>query len=188
MLTSGYKIQDDECLKLNFKTKESFKTFLKSKSKQLTQKYLTQLKKKHSKLDDLNFSELKCAQYLQDIRLSQKEVKLLFKLRTCMYSVKTNSRGQYNFNLTCDLCQSAICDQGHLLFCKELQRHVPELHKTEVKYHHLFGDIDQIIPAIKLFAKLTERREELLQVKNSTYLVLTLRHPKAPVYSVMLQI
>ena len=35
--------------------------------------------------------------------------------------------------------------------------------QTHTQYLHLFGDIDQIIPAIKLFAKITERRDELLQ-------------------------
>ena len=155
---------DDEHLKLTFRTKQSFKTFLKRKGKQFTENYLYQLKISHSKLDDLKFSELKCAQYLVDPRMTQKEAKLLFKLRTRMYQVKTNFRGLYNYNLSCDLCKSSTCDQWHLLVCKVLQSLVPELQNTKVKYHHLFGSIDDMIPAIKLFMKITEQRDEIIQV------------------------
>ena len=102
--------------------------------------------------------------YLDDPGINQNEAMLLFKLRTRMYQVKTNFKNQFNFNLSCNLCKSAICDQRHLMSCKVIQSFVPELKTTKVKYHHLFGNIDQMVPAIKLFTKITEQREELLQI------------------------
>ena len=127
-------------------------------------KYLTTLKNKHSKLDELDFTDLKCASYLENQSISQREAKLLFKLRTRMYQVKCNFKGLYTNNLTCDLCKSAICDQRHLLSCTVLQSLIPELKVTKVKYHHLFGTIDQMVPAIKLFSKITEERDEVFQI------------------------
>ena len=70
----------------------------------------------------------------------------------------------YKFNLICDLCNSQICDQEHLLQCNILKMKVPELDSnTKVKYSDIFGDIESIIPAIKLMAKVIKRREELLE-------------------------
>lgn len=155
---------DDDMLKTKFKTKQSFKNFLKRKSKEAAVNYLNKLKSKHSKLDDLHFNDLKCANYLQDQRINQNEAKLLFKLRTRMYPVKSNFKEQYNFNLSCELCNNAICDQRHLLNCKILQHLIPEIKHTSVRYNHLFGSIEKIIPAIKLFTKITETREEVIQI------------------------
>ena len=115
------------------------------------------------------FTELKCAPYLENQSISQREAKLLFKLRSRMYQVKCNFKGLYLNNLTCDLCKSAICDQRHLLSCSVLQSLVPELKSTKVKYHHLFGTIDQMVPAIKLFSKIIEQRDEVLQIISTNY-------------------
>ena len=160
-------ISDDELIK-KFKTKNSFKNFLKKKAKEVTINYLKELKNKHSKLDDIAFTELKCASYLTDQRISQREAKLLFKLRTCMYQVKINFKELHKNDLSCDLCKSATCDQSHLLQCKVLHKLIPELRFTKVKYHHLFGGIENMIPAIKLFKKVTEERDKILQVLSKS--------------------
>ena len=68
----------------------------------------------------------------------------------------------------CRLCKSTICDQRHLLSCKVLKSEVPELKKSNVKYHHIYGNIENIIPAIKLFSKISERREELLEILDAS--------------------
>ena len=68
----------------------------------------------------------------------------------------------------CRLCKSAICDQRHLLSCNVLKREVPELKHSNVKYHHIYGSIEQMIPAIKLFSKISERREELLEILDTS--------------------
>ena len=128
------------------------------------QQYLHNKKQKHSKLDDIKFKDLKCAEYLLDSRISKNEAKLLFKLRTRMYNVKSNFKNMNNLNLTCDLCKSQICDQPHLLQCRVLQNSVPELKSNiSVKYSHIFGDQEKIVPAIKLLTKIIKVREEMLQ-------------------------
>ena len=70
----------------------------------------------------------------------------------------------YNYNLLCKLCKSQISDQQHLLKCSILVEKVPELKANcTVKYDDIFGDIEKIIPAIKLFSKVVKMREELIE-------------------------
>ena len=137
--------------------------FIKIKVKKIATEQLQNLKESHSKLDDINFDKLECAQYLVDSRLNKREARLLFNLRTRMYKVKANYRGNHLYNMVCDLCRSATCDQRHLMECSVLHQEVPELRNNiNVKYQHLFGSLDNMVPAIKLFSAITKRREELL--------------------------
>ena len=82
-----------------------------------------------------------------------------------MFSVKANFKNFYKFNLMCNLCKSQICDQQHLFQCSVLKLSVPELNNNmNVKYSDIFGDIEKVVPAIKLLAKITKKREELLEL------------------------
>ena len=71
--------------------------------------------------------------------MSQREAKLLFKLRAHMYQVKSNFEELRKNDLSCDLPKSATCDQSHLLQCKVLHKLIPELRFTKVKYHLLMA-------------------------------------------------
>ena len=52
--------------------------------------------------------------------------------------------------------------------CSVLKEEVPELkNNLEVKYNHLFSSDDKYVPAIKLFSKITRKREELLEEQKS---------------------
>ena len=74
-----------------------------------------------------------------------------------------NYKRKYNFNLLCELCKSQISDQKHLLQCSVLTQRIPELkNNTTVKYVHIFGDIEKMVPAIKLLSKVVKIREELI--------------------------
>ena len=72
----------------------------------MTTQYLSNLKRKHSNLDDINFSELKPQEYLSDSRLNLHEMKLLFQLRTRMFDCKDNFKNRYKNEtfLHCKLC------------------------------------------------------------------------------------
>ena len=159
-------IEDDEMLE-RFKSKYSIKSYISKKAKIIAFDYLQRLKMKHSKIDGINFEEVKCSEYILDPQLNKKEVRLLFKLRTRMYNVKANFSSMYNFNLLCDLCKSQICSQEHLMQCKVLKLSVPELvQNTDVKYHHIFESISNMVSAIKLLSKVISIRVELLEAKS----------------------
>lgn len=155
----GLESITDEDLQFKY-TKSRFKSYVKRKAVEISIANLHKLKEQHSKLDDLNFEKLECAQYLIDPRISKREAKLLFRLRTKMFNVKSNYQGKYLYNMTCNLCRSATCDQPHLMQCSVLRQEVLELRdNVKIKYDHLFGSIENIIPAIKLFSAINKRRD-----------------------------
>ena len=85
-----------------------------------------------------------------------------------MYNVKANYPGSHIYNMICELCKSATCDQRHLMVCSVLKKEVPELNNnTTVKYSHLFESSDKIVPAIKLFNTIDKKREELIDEKRN---------------------
>ena len=114
----GIELSDDELFE-EYKTKYSIKKYLDKKVKIAAQQCLYNRKIQHTKLDNIVFTELKCEKYLLDGRFTKREEKLLFKLRTRKYFVKSNYKKMYNFNLFCELCKSQICDQQHLLQCSD---------------------------------------------------------------------
>ena len=119
---------------------------------------------------ELKFDKIDCKAYLKDWRLSKAKAKLLFKLRTRIYPVKSNFKNNVNqrgIGPYCELCKEEIDDQKHLLKCHVLKMAVPELTNTKVKY--IFGKIDKMITAVKLLKKIGIEREELLKLFVSNH-------------------
>ena len=105
---------------------------------------------------------MKCSDYLKDKRFSKSEVQLLFQLRTRMFPVKMNFRGQHKSNLSCKLCRVDNSDQEHQLVCPVIKKFLPELIQTDVQYQDLFGDADHQLKFVKLYRKISNKREILL--------------------------
>ena len=142
---------------------------VKREAKNETIKYLNSLKEKHSKLDNINFSDLECQSYFYDERLSPKEVQLLFSLRTRMFDCKANFKNQYQNDLWCKLCDIFVDCQSHLMQCPILKGCIPELRSNqEIKYEDIFLGIEFQVKAIKLIAKVIECRELLLSNRNKS--------------------
>ena len=81
-------------------------------------------------------------------------------MRTRMYNVKNNLKNQYqNQELSCDICTIEIDTQEHLLNCKVHEHLVSEI----TKYQQLFGNSSEIIKISKLFFKICQVREIILQ-------------------------
>ena len=99
--------------------KDAFKNQVKKEARKKTVEYLNMLKTPHSKMDGIICDKLEAQKYVTDKRLNEKEVKLLFKLRTRMFDCKTNFKNYYkaeNF-LFCPLCIIGVDSQSHLLDC-----------------------------------------------------------------------
>ena len=64
------------------KSKLSFKTMVRSKTKELSFKLLSKMKEKHSKMENLLYTELKMQTYLENHQIKVYEVRTLFKFRT----------------------------------------------------------------------------------------------------------
>ena len=139
---------------------------VKSAAMKETIKYLSNLKIKHSKLDDISFSELKPQKYLFDSRLNLHEMKLLFELRTRMFNCKENFKNNYKNEsfLHCQLCLVALDNQSHLLNCFVLKNSIPELRdNANIVYKDLFGSIDKQVKFVKLISKVIKTRSILLE-------------------------
>ena len=80
------------------------------KIKKETLAFLISIKNKHSKMDNLNFEELKCSDYLKNSQISTEDTKLLFQLRTRMYPVKNNFKQRYQNDLNCRLCTENLIE------------------------------------------------------------------------------
>ena len=82
--------------------KEKFRQILNKKIHELSSNYLVKLVEKHSKTENLLPSD-SIQNYLIDVNTTVEEKKLLFLLRSRMYSVKLNFQ-QSHSNLLCSLC------------------------------------------------------------------------------------
>ena len=82
-----------------------------------------------------------------------------------MFDCKNNFKNYYkaeNF-LFCPLCIIGVDSQSHLLDCYVLKNSILELRQnTDVKYEHIFDEIEYQVPAIKLLKIVTERREVIM--------------------------
>ena len=114
------------------KSADSFKRMGKIKAKEYTLKYLLKLKGKHSKVDNLNYSELKLQNYLKD-----PESKNLYRYRTRSARYKENMKSSYTAtSLACPLCQVQPDSQPHSLQCTEVKTKT----KVEGRYLDIIGE------------------------------------------------
>ena len=119
-------------------------------------------------MENIDIKELKIADYLKDKRIHPKDAKFIFKMRTRMYSVKSNFKNQYGDNLYCNLCKIEEDTQEHLLKCKVLQKFIPEIEEQNLHYKSIFGDADDILKISKLLLKVTKERETLLTLTETS--------------------
>ena len=80
-----------------------------------------------------------------------------------MFPVKENFKNNHLNDLNCKMCKIEICNQEHLLSCVVLRKFLPELETTNVKYEDLFGSSDKQLEAAKLFMKISNHRETILE-------------------------
>ena len=73
---------------LKEKSVYQIKRIVKAKMKENALNYLLSLKEKHSKMDDLCYTELKLQKYLKSDRIPVKEAKNLYRYRVIKYPLK----------------------------------------------------------------------------------------------------
>ena len=131
----------------------SFKKMVKVKTKEYALDYLLELKSKHSKMNNLDYPELKLQDYLKDPKISVQESKNLFRFRTRTANFKTNMKSSYQC-LLCPLCSLESDTQEHSMQCTKV--------KSEIcivgNYYEIFReDIPQDIA--KTLLKIVEFRK-----------------------------
>ena len=144
------------------KSKHSFKALIRSKAKELTLKILLNKKENHSKMKNLQYSELAMQDYLQNEKITIKEARTLFKFRTRMINCWGNFKGGRPPQI-CQLCNepSSIDIQQHLFECTIINEHIC----IEGVYTDIFEEITSEKIA-KTVQKIITYREELLIEKQ----------------------
>ena len=145
-------------------SKFTFKSYVKKKVTINHLKYLESLKKKHSKAEHLNCSELKQADYLHDQNFSTHEKRLLFKLRSKTIDVKQNFPG-LNKDMWCTSCGLFPENQSHLLQCPALVVHLGYLagETSTLNENYIYGSTEQKRSIVKIFSDILEVRDNLQQ-------------------------
>ena len=163
---------DKKLLKISLSDQE-ISEISKSKYKQIVKKAISEeafkdlmrQKENHSKMTELQYSELAMQSYLKsDCILTDDEKCLLFKCRVRELDVRPNYQNNYQ-NLQCLLCQTGEEDnQYHLFHCSKLLANVDNLaNNIDIEYEDFFGDISRQIPAAKLLSLIWIKRSELIE-------------------------
>ena len=107
------------------KTKISFKTMLKKKTRELALLTLNKMKEGHSKMDNLVYLELAIQSYLKDKRNSVEEARILFRFRTRMSRCWENFKGGRPPQ-TCPVCKdsTSIDTQIHSFQCGVIKENI----------------------------------------------------------------
>ena len=127
-------------MKLKSCQKNSFKNFVKKKTKEAAFEYLHILKKKHSKVNFIEHDSLQIQAYFSadDCEKTIKDIQNLFKIRSRMLEVKANTRGSYT-DYDCDECKIIGIKnedtQSHILKCPVI---TAGKNPTESEYSDIF--------------------------------------------------
>ena len=138
-------------------SKNLLKKTVKGKLKEYSLNYLTTIKEKNSKMDDLIYPKLKLQNYLKDSQISVQAAKNLFRWRTRSALFKTNFGNSY-LNTACPYCHVEPDSQEHALQCTVVSQ------KIEIMgdYSDIF---DEDIPTdiSESLVKIIKLREEIFQ-------------------------
>ena len=139
--------------------KTSFKKLIKQKINQKTFENLQSLKMSHSKVENVEHSDIIMQKYLKpnNTKMNKEDAQLIFKLRCRMTEAKVNLKGKYD-NLECGACGIEEENQEHIIKCEELNMNNDIV---EFEYSKLFnGTVLEKLKISKMFKenfKLLER-------------------------------
>ena len=103
-------------------SKSAYKTKMKALVRKAALKYFLKLKKKHIKLNNVQYSELKIQPYLQSKNLTNSEAQLLYNLRVNCCQAKFNFKKMHIFNLECSFGCKTCEDQIQIFTnCQPIQ-------------------------------------------------------------------
>ena len=130
-------IQNDlQCLniKLNLEKissmkKEKFAELIKGQCKHIALDELLNKKKSHSKMVNIEYSELNLQKWYKSKLFHSTKAKSLFKWRTRMKDFRNNLKKSFA-DLNCPLCKMKLDDQEHILACDKIKESVLKVRDT----------------------------------------------------------
>ena len=123
-------------------------------------KYFLKEKERHSKMNELSYSELRIQPYLIDKRFTKEERDLLISLRSRCHDSKNNFKKLYKNDIYCRYGCQTIENQIHLLTqCIPLSDQIPTPNPSE--YTDIYKDPDRQKEAIIYFILIEMVRKQL---------------------------
>ena len=137
------------------KSPYAFKKHVKIKSKEFALEQLMKLKLKHSKMENLEYTELKLQNYLSNDSITVQEAKNLFKSRTRVAKYYANMKNNHGLSPTCPFCKIHADTQEHSVQCNVVKS------KMNVKgnYRDIFLD-DIPVEIARTLMEITKLREK----------------------------
>ena len=121
---------------LRSKSINSFKRIVKIKTKEYALNYLLELKSKHTKLDNLVYTELRLQKYLKTDDIPVHEAKNLFRYSVKVADFKENYGNRYE-DKVCPLCSILMDTQTHSVQCVTVKESV----SVKGNYSDIFNEV-----------------------------------------------
>ena len=115
-------------------SKLSFKNLVKQRIKEYSLDVLKERKYRHTKMDDVLYTELKIQDYLLSEELTVDQKRVVFLYRTRMANYSENYRGK-DPPKPCKVCKLHVDCQAHGVRCLETRKHI----KTIGKFDEIFS-------------------------------------------------
>ena len=140
-------------------SKESFKKLVEKKVRKAALKDLIKRKNSHSKMKNLEYSELELQPYFKSKLLFKTEAQNLFRYRTRMADFKNNFKNG-NTNISCLLCPIGEDSQNHILECEVIVAECPEIKMNTIQYEDIFSrDVNENKKALLALTKAVQTRD-----------------------------
>ena len=122
--------------------------------------YYQTLQQTHSKLDEVDYSELKIQPYLVSNSLNNEEKQLLYNMRSNCHSSKINFKKMYKNDTKCTLKCPQDEDQRHIFMqCQPLLSLVEQ--SGLISYEDIFQTLEKQIVTIKSFIQIEQLRNHI---------------------------
>ena len=143
-------------------SKNKFKHLVKEKVQRASLKFLNDLKKTHSKVQNIKYSKLSTQDYINSELFTDIELQVLFSLRSKMSPVKCYFPGMHSDKKCTQGC-TINEDQAHLLSCIHLVNKMADKSLlAEAEYDDLFGSVDQQKQITDIYIELLQIKENIL--------------------------
>ena len=126
------------------KSKESFKKLVKVRAKAYALEKLGSQQNKHSKMENLNYQELKIQKYLVSESTTSIQKKIVFKYRTRMENYGENFRGGAS-QVMCSLCKLHLDNQELVFQCQEIRSKIDVKGEMKDLYRVFFLVLSKVI-------------------------------------------
>ena len=145
-----------------FKSKSNYTItkLVKVKSKEYAWRKFMEVKLKHSKMDNLWYSDLKMQPYLESNKFTTQEVKTIFKFRTRMANFGQNFKNGQQV-VPCPLCNVHLDSQAMAFQCYKIKETVD----LKGSYDDIFKD-DIPKDLVKTLTKIMDFRTQYMEERN----------------------